>query len=54
MPPLRMHPSRDATAAPAAPRPIKQLVVGTAARQFKILQSNRAPAQLTLGLRRAA
>ncbi len=53
MPPLRMHPSRDATT-PAAPRPQQPAVAGTSVRQFKILQSNRAPAQLTLGLRRAA
>lgn len=54
MPPLRMHPLRDATATPAASRPPQPPVAGTSVRQFKILQSNRAPAQLTLGLRRAA
>jgi hypothetical protein len=50
MPPLRMNPvSQDApttAAVPLAP------AGSPTARQFKILQSRRAPAQLTLGLRR--
>lgn len=54
MPPLRVHPAKEPAPAPAAPRPMPRLNVATlpTTRQFKILQSRSAPAQLTLALRR--
>lgn len=55
MPPLPIHPSSVPMAPPAAPRPMPRLSAATLpkTRQFNILQSSRAPAQLTLALRRA-
>lgn len=52
MPPLRLNPSpRDASK--AAPQPVALAPAASpVARQFKILQSSRAPAQLTLAFRR--
>jgi hypothetical protein len=56
MPPLPVHKDRDA-AAPSSPRsaplPVIHAPGSATARQYKILQSSRAPAQLTLALRRA-
>lgn len=54
MPPLRMHPKNEPAKAPSAPKATPVAPAPSPARQFKILQSSRAPAQLTLALRRGA
>jgi hypothetical protein len=46
MPPRPLH-RPVASAAPSAPRPLAA-TTPNASRQFKVLQSSRAPAQLTL------
>lgn len=53
MPPLRFNPkSQRDDVPPSAPRPVATQPTPAGLRQFKILQSSRAPAQLTLTLRR--
>lgn len=53
MPPLRLNPNTRDTAAKAVPHPVALAPAASpTARQFKILQSSRAPAQLSLALRR--
>jgi hypothetical protein len=55
MPPLRLNKNPpDRTPNAAAPQPVALAPKASpTARQFKILQSSRAPAQLSLALRRA-
>ena len=53
MPPLRLKPNARDDVAKAAPQPVALAPAASpTARQFKILQSSRAPAQLSLALRR--
>lgn len=53
MPPLHLKPNaRDTTNAPVQPMALAP-AASPVARQFKILQSRRAPAQLTLALHRS-
>ena len=54
MPPLRLNTDQRDASPKAAPQPVALApAVSPNARQFKILQSSRAPAQLSLALRRA-
>jgi len=52
MPPLTFNRNRDDVPAATHRSPMPTLPLAAEQRQYKILQSSRAPAQLTLSLRR--